>query len=310
MDGSGKKLRRLHNVLAHHLRVLNVKDCELSSFVTSLIQMKLDQSTSFEWQRHIQGASKVPHHGELLKFLDLPARASEYTTREGIKRLVQSMPHMGNAQLKPAYFVSAVNSCTMCNGTKHPLYMCRKFRSLSHNQHITTVRNNQLCFNCLKSGHLKQQCPPLQRSQVCQRPYYTLLHLGNDKDAPWTTAGSRSPPRSHWPPAAMSEQSTLCSHIANHQWRQGQVMVMTCQALVMTPEWRTMQERAMLDSASLTSFIMERLAQCLWLCHENQHIQIAGIFCHTSFVLESPGYDAREIDGLLTNSGSGSNCTP
>ena len=72
-DGSGKELGRLDDVLVQHLQALKVMDYKPSLFVTFLIELKLDQATTFEWQRHIQGALKVPHHGELLKFLDLRA---------------------------------------------------------------------------------------------------------------------------------------------------------------------------------------------------------------------------------------------
>ena len=158
----------------------------------------------------------MSQHSELLKYLYLRPRASESTTHEGVNRLAQSVPHKENAQLKPAYFATAVNSCTVCGGTKHSLHTCRKFRSLSHHQRIAAVKSNQLCFNCLKLGHLKQQCPSLQRCQVCQRPHHTLLHLDDNRDDP-TPAGRPSPPRSHSPPAVTSEPSTLHSHVANNQ---------------------------------------------------------------------------------------------
>ena len=149
---------------------------------------ELDQATAFKWQRHIQGISKVRHHNELMKYLDLQAQALESTTRQGIKRSAQSMPYKENAQLKPAYFASTVNSCTVCGGTKQPLYACGKCRLLSYDQRITAVGKNQLCFNCLKSGHLKQQCPLLRRCRKCQRPHPTLLHLDDNRDA-HTSAG-------------------------------------------------------------------------------------------------------------------------
>ena len=57
--------------------------------------------------------------------------------------------------VKTCIFASTVNSCTVCNGKKLPLYACRKFRSLSHDQFIAAVKSNRLCFNCLQSGHHK-----------------------------------------------------------------------------------------------------------------------------------------------------------
>ena len=69
-EGSGKELRRLHDVLSQHLRALKTMDCEPSGkFVTSMVEMKLDQTTLFEWQRHTQDQKEVPHFQALLDFL-------------------------------------------------------------------------------------------------------------------------------------------------------------------------------------------------------------------------------------------------
>ena len=49
-EGNIKELCRLHDVVSQHLWVLKVMDCEPGPFVTSLIQLKLDEGTAFEWQ--------------------------------------------------------------------------------------------------------------------------------------------------------------------------------------------------------------------------------------------------------------------
>ena len=52
-EGNGKELSRLHDVLSQHLRALKAMDCEPSGKVlTSMIELKLDHNTMFEWQRH------------------------------------------------------------------------------------------------------------------------------------------------------------------------------------------------------------------------------------------------------------------
>ena len=54
-DGSGKELRRLHDTVQQHLRALKAMGSEPDeSFITSVIELKLDVSTMFEWQRHSQ----------------------------------------------------------------------------------------------------------------------------------------------------------------------------------------------------------------------------------------------------------------
>ena len=51
-DGSGKKLRQLHDTVQQHLRAFKAMDYEPSGpFVTSILELKLDADTMFEWQR-------------------------------------------------------------------------------------------------------------------------------------------------------------------------------------------------------------------------------------------------------------------
>ncbi len=77
-DGTGRELRRLHDVAQQHLRALKALGHEPSgSFVTSLLELKLDVNTMFEWQRHSQSSHDVPHYKELLEFINLRAQASE-----------------------------------------------------------------------------------------------------------------------------------------------------------------------------------------------------------------------------------------
>ena len=52
-DGNGWELRRLHNVhvATSNLRALKAIDYEPSGpFVTSMLELKLDPTTMFEWQ--------------------------------------------------------------------------------------------------------------------------------------------------------------------------------------------------------------------------------------------------------------------
>ena len=48
--GSGKEIRALHDVVIQHLRALKSLGHEPSpAFITSLLEMKLDSTTMFEW---------------------------------------------------------------------------------------------------------------------------------------------------------------------------------------------------------------------------------------------------------------------
>ena len=86
-DGSGKELRRLHDTVNQHLRALKAMDYEPSGhFVTSLLELKLDPGTMFEWQKYSQESTTVPHFNALLEFVNLRAQASESTASETAKK--------------------------------------------------------------------------------------------------------------------------------------------------------------------------------------------------------------------------------
>lgn len=54
-DGSGKEIRRLHDIVQQHIHALTSLGEEPSPpFITSIIELKLDSTTMFEWQRHSQ----------------------------------------------------------------------------------------------------------------------------------------------------------------------------------------------------------------------------------------------------------------
>ena len=46
-------------------------------FITSVIELKLDTNTMFEWQKYSHDKSDVPNHNQLLTFIDHRAQASE-----------------------------------------------------------------------------------------------------------------------------------------------------------------------------------------------------------------------------------------
>ena len=93
-DGSGKELRRLHDVIQQHLRALKSMGLEPdSSFITSMIELKLDPGTMFEWQKHTQDlVEDVPGCQDLIQFLDLRAQASE-TSLSGAQKKHNDPPN-------------------------------------------------------------------------------------------------------------------------------------------------------------------------------------------------------------------------
>ena len=188
-EGNGKELRCLHDTVQQHLRALKAMDHEPSgTFVTSILESKLDPGTMFEWQKHSQDEADVPHYQMLLDFLDLRAQASEMLVPEFTRKQGNRIDHQhqkmsgGGAINKPiTSYTSAIkppshDTCVACKCDNHPLYSCSKFKSLPHTDKISLLKSNDVAMNCLRPGHFIKSCKSLHRCKVCQRPHHTLLH--------------------------------------------------------------------------------------------------------------------------------------
>ena len=100
-EGTGKELRRLHDVVQQHLRALkSLGHDPPGPFITSYLELKLDATTMFEWQCHSQSSTDVPHYDDLLKFLNLRAQASESSTSESSRKSTKQEVPQGRPSSK------------------------------------------------------------------------------------------------------------------------------------------------------------------------------------------------------------------
>ena len=252
-DGTGKEIRALHDLVVQHLRALKSLGHEPSqAFITSLLEMKLDSTTMFEWQRHSQDHTDVPDYQELLDFLNSRAQAAEASSEK--KRLSKPINSM-------AITTVSTDNCISCGQEKHQLYACSKFRSLSHAEKIDLLRSKNYCLNCLRPGHFVRKCKSLNHCRRCQRPHHTLLHQEKED----TTNLSK-------PATTTTTSESTMMHVSISS----NILLMTCQVMVETSQG-IVKARALLDTGSSASFITERLAQSLCLRRFTQKARICGI---------------------------------
>ena len=306
-DGNGKEVRKLHDTVQQHLRALKSMGYEPSGpFITSTLELKLDQNTMFEWQKHSQKSDGVPHYQDLLDFLNLRAQATESSLIENSSRKSRNEPHqvkrqpinIGSVASYTASTELPSNQCILCKPDKHPLYACPQFRDMSHDTRVSTLKSNGLCMNCLGPNHFVRQCKSVHRCKQCQKPHHTLLHVeGTHKIS--STPVTLTPPGVVPPPARFAPQS-VNPHIKSHSQSFGSLpltspsqgnlitsntaieiktnsLLMTCRVLVSAPDGTSVEARALLDNASSASFISEHLAQSLCLPRAKQKAKISGI---------------------------------
>ena len=105
----------------------------------------------FEWQKHSQTKADVPDYQDLLDFIDLRAQASETSIPASAKKHVKNdmpppkkTPGFGKGIASfTANAGSMSNHCVLCETERHPLYICPKFKSMSHDDKFSTLKKGQ-----------------------------------------------------------------------------------------------------------------------------------------------------------------------
>merc|ERR1712015_466137 len=65
--------------------------------------------------------------------------------------------------------------CVLCDKS-HRLSECATFVAFSPDERATVCRNNNLCFRCLRSGHVARACTSKKQCLVCGKPHHAALH--------------------------------------------------------------------------------------------------------------------------------------
>ena len=159
------------------------------AFITSLLEMKLDYITMFEWQRHSQAHTDVPDYQELLDFLNLRAQAAEASIeKKHTPRSIKSM--VTNTASIDSCISCGVESTSYTPGVTSPLSSDRAKNyclsglqpgQRSADQYTTVNIVNAHTTHCFTKkgmivllGQVLQPLPPLRVSQL-QHPHLLTL---------------------------------------------------------------------------------------------------------------------------------------
>ena len=287
-EGNGKELR---DAVQQHMRALKSMGYEPSGpFITSALELKLDDTTMFEWQKHSQSSSSVPHFQDLLDFLNLRAQATESNLPDRSAKRPRPETHHDR---KKTWSVRTQEASTQervwCAKPKSIPFMpapssgqCLMRRSYQPWKH-------NLCSNSLCSGHFWRKCTSLHKCKVCQKPHHTLLHV-DQRSIPAAPAAVTTPARSanaqdgtrvdppNVSPNTSNNNNSLNGILsATAVGMKHNSLLMTCLVRVKSPDGASAVARALLDSASSATFISERLAQGLRLPRTKRDVVISGI---------------------------------
>ena len=137
---SGKEVRRVFDVVTLHVRALKAEDQDsFDTLLTVLVEAKLENSLKLEWMKYSNEYKLTPPYSELLKFLDTQAQHSESLMQPGRKQYTEQKPAF---KPRTSYMAMTENRCPLCKATRHPLYACRVFQRLSHDEKLKKVKED------------------------------------------------------------------------------------------------------------------------------------------------------------------------
>ncbi|XP_015125115.1 uncharacterized protein LOC107046906 [Diachasma alloeum] len=130
--------------------------------IVAMVENVLHPTTSDAWEETLT-KGVFPKSQQLLDFLS--QRASRFIVRDNakVKKENKTETSMHKQSLKRpharAFYTTTEAKCAICNQDQHPLYKCKKFRTLNVPGRIQMVNRHSFCPNCLRTGHSKEECP-------------------------------------------------------------------------------------------------------------------------------------------------------
>ncbi|XP_026051006.1 uncharacterized protein LOC113037895 [Carassius auratus] len=150
-------------------------------------------------------------------------------------------------------------SCMLCQDDSHPLCKCPEFMVKSLKDRRSYVKDNKLCFGCMKPGHCAKDCRHRHTCDVCKLRHPTCLH-----DYNYENNGNRKQPTVSMEHARESE---ITDAISLNITRQGRSVITS----MIVPVWVSSIKNpsneqlvyALLDTQSDTTFIDEEVSNTL-----------------------------------------------
>lgn len=306
---SSKNLRKITDLADEQLRGLDALGNDYKSrdpWLVAMLLSKVDNETRRLWS--IESSEKATFAiSELIEFLTKRCDALEDA------QPIASKSDSSKPKNSTKSFHSEIqyNRCPHCN-ENHPLFRCFKFLGNNVESRRNLVKQLNVCFNCLKKNHSSIDCKSKATCQTCHKKHHTLLHftdqnhiqsanqpsisthiatvntLNSDQNScinqqqitphnSQSLSCSKTTPNN--PASTISSSSSSAFHTATVN---NQTLLPTILAFARDTSGRLIQIRALLDSASMSSFITEQCCQNLGLQRTHACISIDALSCTTA----------------------------
>lgn len=309
---SGIEIKNLLDMATRTVTILKTIGVEIGDcLLVHLLVRKLDKETRKQWELTLT-RQQMPTFADLVAFMDNRWQSLERVPDDPIPVVKSSNSNKQSKSKSNSYsekhhsFIANVNSnthlCIICK-KDHKLFMCSQFKSMTHEKKIELIKSHKLCFNCLRSGHMIQNCTVNVNCRHCNKRHHTSIHINatqQPENATIATATIATAPVSNitatanttpvlntvaansspqFAQANLSTSNNIVSNCAssNSDIRNTQILLATALVIIKSPSGEEITARALLDSGSQVSFVTEQLSQRLGLKKHATKFSITGI---------------------------------
>lgn len=171
---------------------------------------------------------------------------------------------------------SSDDPCPLHMSGNHQLTACKVFANLSPNERWDKVKEVNLCFKCLKGGHIVRNCTSKLSCTECGKSHHSLIHLERSKES------------------AESEQTATSLCTLARPCVKGRSFGKT---VLVDLRWeqagkKTLTGLAIIDEQSTTSFVDPYVLDFFGIASENYDYTLSTLLKHCAKV------QGRKVTGL------------
>lgn len=294
------ELRHFINTATSNLNALKALELDKpyhEIILEQLFRDRLDFKTRREWEMK-NSTQTFPSLSDFFDFLEKKCQALESLVSSNTNSSISNNKNIKSklagdwskqsrtAHHSSSFVVTGSKNCELCR-EQHSIYKCHKFSNLSIEQKTKFIRDNSLCYNCLRTGHILKNCTS-SGCRICKRKHHTLIHKGSAEPSK-ANVGEQSSNVNNSVTDYVKNKAINASKSANEGEEgsmsycamksriQPHILLSTALVKVKDGYGNFQTCRLLLDSASQSNFITESCVQRLGLRKINNPIPIVGI---------------------------------
>ncbi|XP_065372164.1 uncharacterized protein LOC135964036 [Calliphora vicina] len=282
---SGNDIKRLQRDINNCISTLRVYKINIESwdpiFVYACLT-KLPFHTLSLWEQTVKSKMEIPLWKELDEFLTgrfhsletiNNIRSANKTDSNNKSDKSNNSKHR-NTSVRVYQTKVSGKSCPIC-ATNHALKDCRKFLSKDQAGRFLIVKNQKLCINCLNEGHKMSECKSKFNCSKCQLKHHTLLH----KEVTNPVLNSSNQNMDDVPSTSQGIVRVQNNTVQNCFVTTSRQILLATAVVNIVCQGETFTARALIDPASQSSFICEKIQRKLDLPTEKVDSNISALNC-------------------------------